>query len=123
MKKKTFYEKIGYLYVSISVKLNRYNLLPKLADYLLDRGSQFYIHGKKKIIESRPGLKEDWMYSWRFHFNPYTQEWNAYHVDDARAYMNGWKTEHVVIKTKTIEAMLSTLLIVHNKDHKNLYGC
>lgn len=123
MKKKAFYEKLGYIYVSISVKLNRFNLLPKLADYLLDRGSMFYIHGGKKIINDKPALKEEWMYDWRFHFNPYTQEWVAYHVEDSRQYLNGKETKHVVIRTKTLEAMLTTLLIVHNKDHKNLYGC
>ena len=129
MKKKAFYEKLGYIYVLLSVKLNKFRVLPKLAEYLLDRGSMFYIHGSKKrptlekVTDHKPGLKQEWIYTWRFHFNPYTQEWNAYHIDDAREYMNGQPTKHPVIKTQSMEAMLMSLLVVNNKDHKNLYGC
>jgi hypothetical protein len=124
MNKKQFYEKLGYAYVSLSVKLSKLSLFPKLAVKLLDKGSTYYIHGASKpSICQKPGLKEEWIYSWRFHFNPYTEQWNVYHIDDAREYANGKKTKHPVIKTSTFEGAITTLLIIHNKDHKNLYGC
>lgn len=124
---KTLNERKGFFYVNLSIWIYklRLSLLYKWADSLFEKGSNLYIYGKNNISVTcnKPALKEEWVYSWRLHYNPYSQEWNAYHIDDAKNYANGYQTIHPLIRAQTLEGLLSMLLITQNKDHRNLYGC
>jgi len=124
---KTLNERRGFLYVTLSVWIYKLKLsfLFKWADALFAKGSTLYIYGKNNISATcnKPALKQEWIYTWRFHYNPYVEEWCAYHIDDSRNYANGVPTLHPVVRAQTLEGMLAMLLITQNKDHRNLYGC
>jgi len=59
----------------------------------------------------------DELHNWLFHYNPYTESWNAFKRDHATEYFNG---EHKnVIKSKA-QKTLESLIISHGGDIKKI---
>jgi hypothetical protein len=53
------------------------------------------------------------LYNWLFHYNPYTEEWNAFHRDDAIAYWNNTKKIHPVYAAPEFHLLIE-ILYTHN---------
>ena len=69
---------------------------------------------------------DTYLYNWLFHYNPIMDKHFAFHKDDFASYMNGFKTQHPVIKSNSHASLVSILrhfqgdpskLTRHEQDH------
>ena len=58
------------------------------------------ITGERKSQDKNNQPGKDALYSYLFHYNPYTGYWNAFLRDKANQYLNGTLDENDVIKAK-----------------------
>ncbi len=57
----------------------------------------------------------DNLYSYFFHFNSYTKEWNAVKRDEANQYLNGTLGKDQVKKSKNINDLIKLVKYTHAK--------
>jgi len=53
------------------------------------------------------------LYSWLFHYNPHTKQWNVFNREDANAYWNNSEKIHPVYSAPEFHTLIEILYTYH----------
>lgn len=60
--------------------------------------------------------KDKTFYDWLFHYNAYTDQWNAFHRDDQHAYWNGGEHKHPILRDRELKTIMAKIQATKGKD-------